>query len=433
MTSDRRNRKGEAVSKAFAFALFATCLAAGCAHFQAGDTTTMPSLNKHYDNGNIKYRVWIPKDVEPRGIIFASMGKNWDYRHFVDNPTWQAAAKHWEFILVGTGAKGSKQCDTAKLKADIEWLLDEVAEDSGHKHIPQLPFCSYGFSIGGWFTRRLAATWPGRMIAGGIGGMSLAEYNRETKTLAMPPDPVKDIPFMVTIGELDTRVAEHWKEYLPKMLDQGFRIGFATQWGLPHYEGNYENILLVHFDRCIRHRLPEGWKPGDGPLELRTIQLENGWVASGTTCSGWGTQFVEAWPSDEAPDGLLDMNWFVDETMARAWQAYALRHNAAALVKPWVDSMDYIPSRNLPAPIPAGRSVELHAMSYWHKNPPKVEFYVDLEKIGEATQRTAGPGNDAYAATWKNPTPGIHILYAIITTGKGNPCITKPCPVVVAE
>ena len=68
-------------------ALIATvCMLAGVAGGEGEERQHMTAFNRHYDNGSIKYRVWIPEGVKPRGIVFASMGKGWDYRRFVDIP-----------------------------------------------------------------------------------------------------------------------------------------------------------------------------------------------------------------------------------------------------------------------------------------------------------------------------------------------------------
>jgi hypothetical protein len=235
------------------------------------------------------------------------------------------------------------------------------------------------------------------------------------------------------VGELDTWAAEHWRKVFPLLRKEGFRLALAFQWGLSHYEGNYENIMLMHFDRAIRHRLPAGWLPGQGAVTLRSIPIQDGWMASGAPCGQWGTLHVEAFDAKNAPGNQEEYNWFVDQTMARAWQAFSLRHNAAMLVQPWADSVDYIPSRNLPAPFPAGKPITMQIISYWPGGPLKADFYANLEKIGTATGRDAGPGKDAYEVVWANPTPGIYMLYGIVTTAKGNPCMTKPCPVVIED
>jgi len=391
----------------------------------AGDT----DFETHIDNGNIAYRVWIPGGIPRlRGIVFASMGNNWDYRHFVEIPAWRAAARQWRFMLVGTGRKGIAQCDPSRLIPDVRKLLASAAAASRHPEIIHLPFCCFGFSMGAQFTRMLTLGLPERAIAGGMGGTAALLTDGD------PPVPAafKEIPFVVTIAELDQLVkADRWTEELPRRRREGYRLAVVTQWGLSHYEGNYECLLLIHFDRAIRRRLPPAWEPSQGPPALKSVPLEEGWLGSSEGCSAWSTMSVEAHRAPEFPGEPARASWLIDETMARMWQAFALRHNAGMLIRPFVDSMDYIPSRNLPDPAPAGRPLPLAALAHWFGNVARVEFYAGTERIGTAAVPTGPPAGEAFESSWERPAPGIYPVYAVLYDAGGRWCITKPYPLVV--
>ena len=93
--------------------------------------------------------------------------------------------------------------------------------------------------------------------------------------------------------------------------------------------------------------------------------------------------------------------------------------------------MDYIPSRSLMEPLPAGRPIRLSAISYWFQGVTRVDFHAGTTLIATATEPTGSPNGEAYEATWESPDAGIHPVYAILHNDKGGRCITKPCPLVV--
>ncbi|MEI7833622.1 MAG: hypothetical protein WCJ56_10545 [bacterium] len=285
--------------------------------------------------------------------------------------------------------------------------------------------------MGSAFTWGLCNAMPERVIAAGMGGSGhIPDLDQDAKV----PPALKEIPIVVTAGELDNLVPpEKWKTAFVPSRRAGYRVALVTQWGLSHFEGNYENLLLIHFDRAIAKRLPTEWDPALAPPQLRSIPLEQGWLGSPERCGEWGTLFVEACEATKFVGDANLANWFVDGTVARTWQGYSLRHNAAALIRPFVDSMEYIASRDLPAPVRAGKPLTIAALPYWFRGVTHVEFYAGTDLIATCKAPNGEPDGQAYEAVWERPTPGIHPIYAILYNGKGARCITKPCPLVVEE
>lgn len=389
-------------------------------------------MRLHCDDGNIAWQVWVPGDAPVlRGAIIASMGNNWDYRCFVDRPAWQGAARIWQFALIGTGRKGPKQVAPEKLVPDFDNMLAAAAEQSGRPEFRDLPVCCFGFSLGAGFTHVLSAHRSERVIAAGVGGGGF--YPAGDAADAMAFETLKQIPLFAAIGEADRYAAGHWRVGLDGFRAKGARVAFAWLWGLSHYEGNYENAMLVHFDRCIAARLPSRWDPCKGPAKLRDLPLDGGYVGSLAGAEKWTTKHAPAVPAAKYTGETKQTAWLVDEAAARFWQAWVLRHNACCWTRPRLDSVDYIASRELLPPYPAGEPLTLGVAPTWFGRVKDVSFYSGADLLGTATRPGGQPNGEAYELAWTQPSPGVHAVYAVLRNAKGDLCLSKPCPIVVSK
>lgn len=102
------------------------------------------------------------------------------------------------------------------------------------------------------------------------------------------------------------------------------------------------------------------------------------------------------------------------------------------LKRPYCDSVDYIASRELPLPHPAGKPMELKAMAYWFGGVVAVDFFAGAERIAQG-KRKGGETSKVWTAVWAKPKPGVHAIYAVFSKEDGLRCPTKPCPMVVTE
>jgi hypothetical protein len=363
-----------------------------------------------------------------RGVIVGSMGANWDYRHFVHRPAWQAAARHWGFALVGTNNKKSVvlRKDPATTGADLIRAITIAADRSGHPELDNAAICSFGFSRGAAYSLTLATALPERVVAIVCGGSTPRAFDHEYTLRA------RTVPILLTQGSLDDLAGDGWFTSLPTVRAKGYRVALAGQWGLSHFEGNYENLALIHFDQAIRKRIPSDWDPGAEPVALKTIALDVGWLGLLAGCEKWETLQPEVHPfRGVAPAERAQHCWFPSEAMARVWQAYAPRQNAVMLKQPFCDSADYIASRALPDPHPANQPMALEAVSYWFEGATAVTFYAGSEPIAQG-QLVKGESPQTWTAVWDRPTPGVHAIYAVFEQGERR-CPTKPCPMVVVR
>ena len=394
----------------------------------------LPDQTFNLNGGLMVYRAWIPGDVPVfRGVVIGSMGKNWDYRHFVSRSSWQEAARMWGFALLGTGNDKATICNQGPVATakDLQRALSDLATKSSHPELVNAAVCSFGFSYGATFSIQILQGMPERTLAIACGGSGVSWYNTDDPSLFAR---MKNVPIFSTQGDLDNMAGIDLFTGFPTLNAKGYRVALAGQWDLSHFDGNYENMALIHFDRAIRQRLDAKWDPKVGPAQLKTIAEESWWLGNLSGCEKWGTMSVEVLPA-----GKVDVAnrpnrcWFIDETIAKTWSAYTLHHNAAALTKPFCDSTNYIPSREMLPPHPAHQALPLEATPYWFGNVRRVEFYAGTELISVVEDPTGKPKGIAWESSWKDPLPGVHALYAVLINDKGIRCVTKPCPIVVVQ
>lgn len=379
----------------------------------------------------VGYRAWVPHCEEPlRGVIVGSMGANWDYRHFVDRPAWRAAGRHWRFALVGTDNRKKaalKKGDVATGE-DLLKALARIGDQSGHTELTNAAICSFGFSRGAGYSMALARALPQRVLSIGCGGSNPAWGFTNAADRA-----VCSVPILLTQGDKDDLAGNAWFTSLPDVRALGYRAALAGQWGLSHFEGNYENLMLIHFDAAIKERLDPEWDPAKGPPMLRSVPLDEGWLGRLDGCEKWSTRWTEVKPATEIASGDRAKHcWFINETVARVWQAYAPQQNSVMLRLPFCDSVDYIASRELTPPHPADKPIELEAVAYWFSNVVAVDFFAGAERIAHV-EHEEGDTSNTWTGMWSKPKPGVHAIYAVFLNDKGTRCPTKPCPVVVTE
>ena len=116
--------------------------------------------------------------------------------------------------------------------------------------------CAFGFSRGAGYSMALARALPKRVVAIGAGG-SAPSWFRLTNAVERG---VCEIPIMAVQGSEDALAGTSWFQEFDAVRGMGFRVALAKQWGLSHYEGDYENVMLIHFDTAIGES-----SPGLGP------------------------------------------------------------------------------------------------------------------------------------------------------------------------
>jgi poly(3-hydroxybutyrate) depolymerase len=171
------------------------------------------------------------------------------------------------FVFVhGAGSDGASCFETLKKYADPEGfillcptfkgntfrtlaagedraLIDIVAEVAGKYRLADRFFLG-GFSAGAQFTHRFAFRYPALLC--GAAAHSAGSYDP-------PPDQARDVPFVVTVGELDTSRLELGRWFSDELARNGYQVTFTVISNAGHQfaQEAIDRTLILFRDKCL--------------------------------------------------------------------------------------------------------------------------------------------------------------------------------------
>ncbi len=346
------------------------------------------------------FQVWIPAGVQTvRGAVCNPFS-----RDQAVSKHWQVACRHWHFAYVQTDFDAVKKEEFTLL----QMALAELAKKSSHPEIEHMPFCWVGMSRGGGMSMQFAELLPERTIA--------------TVPVCLEVGPTSEagrhIPVLTIFGEKDGRQMEILQNKLPIQRALRARWGIAVQWGRKHEFALANNLAFVFFDEVIARRLPREAAP-PGPVRLRDIPLEEGWLGDPAT---WGKDgrrpTIQSWK--EFPGGRTHACWFPSQRVAAVWQAFVGGSREVAIREPagLGDGQPFNPHS-------AAKPIRVQLALSSQSKPEKVELWDADQRLAE---RTEGPWT--FAVSLK---PGIHTLIAAVRESGKDVRTSRPHTIVVTE
>jgi pimeloyl-ACP methyl ester carboxylesterase len=276
----------------------------------------------------VHYTFWMPDSVEVvRGVIVHQHGAGVEAAQAgltaAYDLHWQALAKKWDCVLLGpsylvtnnsTSANGTpggaslwvdpaKGSDRAFLKA-----IGEVAEKSGHPELVTAPWCLWGHSAGGSWSRAMSLVHPERIAA-----IFLRSGGGGARPLSSMPASVFSIPTMAVAGVLE-KGSSPWTgtfESFQQFRAQGAPVGFAADPRTGHFCGDSRYLAIPFFDACMSLRLPA---IGAAAQTLRPVDQSHGWVAA------YPEQV--AVPAAKLKGDAKQTTWLPSAAVANAWMEY---------------------------------------------------------------------------------------------------------------
>lgn len=328
------------------------------------------------------FQIWIPDGVKAvRGAVCNPFSRDQEA-----SKHWMAACRLWQFAYLQTDLDAIKKDEYRPL---FEAALPELAKKSSHPEVAHMPLCFIGMSRGGGMSVQLAELLPERTIA--VVPVCL-EVGPTTEA-------GRRIPMLTVFGEKDGKQMETLLDKLPAARKDGARWAIAVQWNRRHEFALANNLSFVFFDDVIRLRLPDG-TAAEGPVRLKDIRLEEGWLGSPTS---WGKDGrfpdIAGW---KACHGERDPGcWFPAQRTAAVWQAFVA---ASADVK--IEQLPGLGDKQPFAMLAPGKPVVVKVMLGTELKPTKVELFDGDQRLAE---RTEAPWT--FELSLKR---GIHSLYAVI-------------------
>lgn len=349
-------------------------------------------------------RLSIPEGLTTiRGILVVSNGSGGDTRTFF-NEVW-----YGEFLYLHDfaflGAKGfSSHVESLQVMLHA---LQQMAKDSNHPELLNVPFVTTGFSAGGGFASRLLVELPERVIA------SVPVSSRLNFTGITVSTAIKQTPALVISGELE-KFEQAVEPNLATYRPQGALFGWMTVQGAGHARYGQEILAMPLLDTAVRLRYPANGDVRQGPLKLKTLDPASGWIADNTT---WKSGLVTIAAAKQFKGDITRSSWLPSEDIAFIYRAFGSYDKPLSIPFPSVS----LSSQRV---WDAGSNFTIMVDTSKFPGWKKLEFFDGAQKLGEITR---GPAQ----FTALNLTAGYHVFSVLGTDAAGNVRPSNPVMVVV--
>lgn len=313
-------------------ATLALCLA-GAAAWAGGkyyEVTYEPADKPGELSLGVTYTVWVPESAARlRGVIVhqhgCGEGACQGGRTAAYDLHWQELARKWDCALLGPSYhQAEKQncrlwCDPRN-GSDQRFLqaLHDLAQQSGHAELEQVPWCLWGHSGGGFWASLMQTLHPERIVAIWFrSGTAYATWEKGEIPKPEIPAAAYQIPMMCNPGAKengDKRFNGAWTGAMAMFKAYraaGAPIGFAPDPRTAHECGDCRYLAIPFFDTCLAERLPER---GSSDQTLRPVDSKQAWLAPLLGDS--------AVPAGDYAGDAKEAVWLPNAAVAKAWSEY---------------------------------------------------------------------------------------------------------------
>ena len=358
--------------------------------------------------GEHKFRLVVPDGLAVvRGILVVGPYAGGDSRDYHEQVWYREFLNLHGFAFLG--AKDFYMHDYKVMQA----ALKQLSIDTKHPELVNAPYVVTGFSAGGGYTRLLMKADPDKVIAGVVVGSTMKLRGELT-------DDHRRVPMCIINGELERGpgegpgMAKHLEPVLAEHRPKGALWGWMAVQSVGHEFAGQEVLTMPILDAAVRLRYPADADVRKGPVKLKPVELDSGWVADNTTWTNGLTKITVA----KAFKGDVEKSsWLLNEDIAYIYRAYSTFDRPLKITSP-------APLSARSEVHDAGSSVTIVVDDSKFSGWKKLELYNGGTKAGELAK---GPAQ----FTVKDLKAGYHAFTVLGTDDKGNTRPSDPVLVVV--
>jgi hypothetical protein len=358
--------------------------------------------------GEHKFRLVVPDDLEVvRGILVVGPYSGGDSRDYHEQVWYREFLNLHGFAFLGATNYYLRDYTV------MQNALKQLAADTKHPELIHAPYAATGFSAGGGYTRLLMKADPDKVIAGVVVGSTMKLRGEQT-------DDHRRVPMCVINGELEhdpgegPGMAKQLEPVLSEHRPKGALWGWLAVQGVGHEMVGQEVLAMPILDAAVRLRYPADGDVRKGPVKLKPVELESGWVADNTT---WGSGLTAITPAKTFKGDVAKSSWLLNEDIAFVYRAYATQDCPLKITSP-----DRMSAKG--EVFDTGSTVAIKVDESRFAGWTKLELYDGANKVGELTK---GPAE----FTVKDLSPGYHAFSLLGTDAEGRIRPSNPVLVVV--
>jgi predicted esterase len=365
-----------------------------------------------YTEAGKTLRLTMPEGLKVvRGILVVGPWAGGDSRDLYREVWYREFMHLHDFAFLGAHWPKSSHAENFKV---MQKALKQLAADSKHPELVQAPYVATGFSAGGGFASRLLVEAPDKVIASVIVGsrLKLTEIKPTAAHLGTPACIINGEHEHTKNedGGMAAVVVPVLAAYRPK----GALWGWMAVPGIGHERDAQEVLAMPMLDAAVRLRYPADGDVRKGPVKLKRVAPESGWIADNTT---WKSGLTAITPARKFKGNLGKSSWLLNKDIAFIYRAYATYNRPLKITSPRSDR-DQVWD--------AGSRVTVVVDDSRFAGWKKLELYDGAKKVGELAK---GPTR----FTVKDLKAGYHAFSVLGTDGRGNLRPSGPVLVVVRK
>lgn len=274
------------------------------------------------DSAGVKMiKLWVPPNVEyVRGIFISGHGGGGgDSRHFARDENLRAFAMRLGFGIAGIHNFPGRRAYNEGAEVFFN-TLEKFAALGLHPELANVPFVMYGSSNGGATTYGFVNYAPERAICF-VANVS-AGYRPE-----IPVKTALEVPGIFIIGKFDALIGQRGIDRTEQLIRDTREKGARWCWALElkgHEDGYSFDIYMKLVEQAVKMRYPTNENPSKGPVTLRVIREEDGWLVDQST---WESGLTTVYSYDSYDGMKENVGWALNEDIARVYQGLATHHN----------------------------------------------------------------------------------------------------------
>ncbi len=305
------------------------CAGAGAANdaLRAGEQVQFDGTYYDYraGDGRAMIKVWVPPSGVVRGLFVSGHGGHrGDSRAFTRDENMKALAARFGFGLAGLHAFAGQQA----YRSGGETLLRALrafAAVGKHRELANVPFLAFGSSNGGATAYGLANHAPERTLC--FASNVSSQFN--------PPRPAADVlkvPAIFFVGRFDPfsanqRGVDAVMELIADARARGGRWSAIVE-NKGHQDGVAFDVYMKFAEQCIVARYPADANPRRGPVQLRELHEDQGYLADPST---WDRDLTTIAPFRAYEGDRARAHWLLNRDMAFVYRAAATRDSRLAI------------------------------------------------------------------------------------------------------
>lgn len=266
-------------------------------------------------------KMWIPPGIETiRGVFISGHGGGGgDSRDFARDENIRAFAARLGFAVAGLhnfpGRRVYEQGARFFFNALKKW-----SEFGQHPEIANLPFVIYGSSNGGATTYGFVNYAPERAIC--FVSNVAAGSNPE-----IPVDEALKVPGIFIMGQFDALIGQRGIDRTAELMNYARNKGALWSWAIEmkgHEDGASFDVYMKMVEQAVLARYPAEGDLRAGPLRLKQIPEESGWLVDPGT---WTTGLTLINSYEKYAGDKKKAGWVLNEDMAYVYRSLSTHFN----------------------------------------------------------------------------------------------------------